>query len=534
MARSPAVSRFSGHNAHLQDRLPLLRASTTFCSRIITDWWCWELASLFVSFACLGAIVGVLSVYDGKRQPEYLFSGITLNAYVAVFAAISKAALILPVAEAIGQLKWIWFQKEAALWDFQLFDAASRGPWGSVMLLFRLKSKHLASLGATITILGLAFEPFFQQILAYPERVIAVDSASTWAAMTFHKERNPILRQGADVTSKDPSLGAAIDAALNTPYLDARPSTSHCSSGNCTWPPYSTLGVCHQCEDMSQLLHYICQNNTALDMTSPGTLATDPCGFRVNNTFIIGASGSLGFRTISSLSTSLVNTLNLPTFGAYLNSTVYQNFTLPILDIYVGFTPGGPYATAKNVTPVLLECLFTWCVKTLHAKSVNGLLQESVIESVTIQPDNPAYDFVHSPGMWQFHQEAPYDIEPYLKILTTAMTNNLKSRSNGTMLVGGTAWAAERFVRVRWAWMVLPATSFIGSLILICTTILKGRGGDTPTWKSSSLATLIHGLSEETRNSLDPKMTSSEMEAISANIRVQLSSGKENARLVAV
>ncbi|KAF1945645.1 hypothetical protein EJ02DRAFT_35101 [Clathrospora elynae] len=97
-----------------KDGRPLLRASTTFYDRVVTDWWWWELLSWTVSFACATAIVGVLWFYDGKRQTEYLATGITPNAYVAVFAAVSKAALILPVSEAIGQLKWVWFQ-EAAL-----------------------------------------------------------------------------------------------------------------------------------------------------------------------------------------------------------------------------------------------------------------------------------------------------------------------------------------------------------------------------------------------------------------------------------
>ena len=129
---------------------PLIRASTTFYDRIVTDWWWWELLSWTVSLACMAAIIGVLWYYDGKRQPEYLVTGITLNAYVAVFAAVSKAALILPVSEAIGQLKWIWFQKEAALWDFQVYDAASRGPWGAALLLIKTRCRLLYPVGTAL------------------------------------------------------------------------------------------------------------------------------------------------------------------------------------------------------------------------------------------------------------------------------------------------------------------------------------------------------------------------------------------------
>jgi hypothetical protein len=137
---TPTNLTSSNQESEPKDR-PLLRASTTLYDRIITDWWWWELFSWAVSFTCVVAIVGVLWYYDGKTQPEYLLNGITLNGYVSVFAAVSKAALILPVSEAIGQLKWIWFQEEAALWDFQLFDAASRGPWGAFMLLLRTRCK---------------------------------------------------------------------------------------------------------------------------------------------------------------------------------------------------------------------------------------------------------------------------------------------------------------------------------------------------------------------------------------------------------
>ncbi|ORY13276.1 hypothetical protein BCR34DRAFT_481322, partial [Clohesyomyces aquaticus] len=53
----------------------------------------------------------------------------------SVFSAVAKAALILPVSEAIGQLKWMCFRDESRLWGFLAFDGASRGPWGSLILL---------------------------------------------------------------------------------------------------------------------------------------------------------------------------------------------------------------------------------------------------------------------------------------------------------------------------------------------------------------------------------------------------------------
>lgn len=215
------------------------------------------------------------------------------------------------------------------------------------------------SLGALVTVLALAFEPFFQQIVTYPERLTPVGQSVTWAAMTFVPESASKRRQGDQ--TKDPTMSLAIDSAFDSPDIDPRPSTSICPTGNCTWPTYSTLGVCHECQDVSDLLQYICQNNTSLKYAGGSGGAANPCGFRVNNTFIVGSSGTAGYRKVTSLSTFIVQTfIGLDALGPFFNTTVYANATLPIADFYIGYTPGGPSAVLRNDTPpVLLECLLT-------------------------------------------------------------------------------------------------------------------------------------------------------------------------------
>lgn len=46
--------------------------------------------------------------------------------------------------QAIGQLKWKWFLAPKALIDFETFDLASRGPWGALLLIFRVKARYVA------------------------------------------------------------------------------------------------------------------------------------------------------------------------------------------------------------------------------------------------------------------------------------------------------------------------------------------------------------------------------------------------------
>jgi hypothetical protein len=105
--------------------------------------WLLEIISWIISSVCMGAIVVVLLYLEGDKLPT-LPLGLTLNAYIAVLSKIASAALLLPASEALGQLKWSWFQGDSKkMWDFEIFDNASRGPWGSILLLIRTKGRFV-------------------------------------------------------------------------------------------------------------------------------------------------------------------------------------------------------------------------------------------------------------------------------------------------------------------------------------------------------------------------------------------------------
>jgi hypothetical protein len=93
-------------------------------------------------------------------------------AVINVLYKIAAAALILPISEAIGQLKWSWFYGERSrdVIDFEIFDKASRGAWGSFLLMCHTKGRSLAALGALLTVLLLGINPFFQQLTDLPTR----------------------------------------------------------------------------------------------------------------------------------------------------------------------------------------------------------------------------------------------------------------------------------------------------------------------------------------------------------------------------
>jgi hypothetical protein len=82
----------------------------------------------------------VLAKTDGKAPPQWPL-GITLNTLLAFLTSLAKIAFTIPIVEGISQLKWIWYKsfEPKPLADFELFEGATKGPWGCVKLLSRFR-----------------------------------------------------------------------------------------------------------------------------------------------------------------------------------------------------------------------------------------------------------------------------------------------------------------------------------------------------------------------------------------------------------
>ena len=94
-------------------------------SQNIMKRWLMEIISWTLSACCMTGIIVVLYFYQDQPLPQWRF-GLTLNTFISVLAKISSAALLLPVSEALGQLKWNWFQakkdetkQSKKMWDFE-------------------------------------------------------------------------------------------------------------------------------------------------------------------------------------------------------------------------------------------------------------------------------------------------------------------------------------------------------------------------------------------------------------------------------
>jgi hypothetical protein len=186
--------------------------------------WIWQVSSLLISMAGLMAIVVVLvsivrhprladwTVSPSSKISPVISSNVSPNTLIAIFAAISKAALLVAVADCIGQLKWIRFEeKPHLLRELEVYDEASRGPWGSLKLLFTTRhTALLAALGAFIMVVSIAIDPFAQQIISNVTQTVVAqnESASYQIAHTYDTSLQ--------------SVNAATSGKHHLIYLDIR------------------------------------------------------------------------------------------------------------------------------------------------------------------------------------------------------------------------------------------------------------------------------------------------------------------------
>lgn len=141
--------------------------------------WFWELGACVLGIACLASIVGVLIYEDGKPLDEWRLI-IAPTAVVSFLGTLTKSSMLLALSEVLSQSKWLHFQKgPQTLSDLQLFDAASRGPWGSATFLFQKhKGAALASVAALIVMISILVDPFVQLVFSFPSRMVPASSAA--------------------------------------------------------------------------------------------------------------------------------------------------------------------------------------------------------------------------------------------------------------------------------------------------------------------------------------------------------------------
>jgi hypothetical protein len=248
------------------------------------------------------------------------------------------------------------------------------------MLLSTLRARPLASLGAVITVLALAFDPFIQQILQYPS-ILSIDpykesSASRTSNFTL------------DPTSADwlNAIGAGIWS--DAERYDQQPI---CPSGNCIWKEYSSTGWCSKCQDATS---YAKITNCTLDaniLDVDRLNTTDSClvDFGHGNTFQVLGSHKT---SISEIQMSLYRRTNTSTIFrgvVWPLDLLNYNLSIPLRnETYAGVTNpivalGNVHVQRCNEADGLCitfaeECSLSLCTRQFETSVANGTTDNTI------------------------------------------------------------------------------------------------------------------------------------------------------------
>ncbi|RSL45118.1 hypothetical protein CEP54_014409 [Fusarium duplospermum] len=291
----------------------------------INSWW----LELFALCVCLGSFSGLLYLllaYDGKPISEWTQFPLSLNALVSILSGISRDYLAFVISMCLSQAKWNWATRYVEpLVDFERFDAASRGPWGSPRLMSVQvdaqgtdgSDRHWAVLGAFTSIFLLAYEPLIQAILTLEDQPTVVSSTDYGSLYNSSNPQNPnalaeiarssfldpgfwsaysdvrglgriefpgpddkkLFYQSNLVTSAiqdDMGLAAAIWSGFS-PLVKTQnlwPAFTY-TTGNCSWDNYASLAVCSSCLDLSERIKKTTRIITVPEVAFPGKFGDD-------------------------------------------------------------------------------------------------------------------------------------------------------------------------------------------------------------------------------------------------------------------
>lgn len=238
---------------------------------LINDTWFWERVAMTFSISCFVAILAILISYNEKPMPTFP-KGLTMNTIISILSTGSKSALLCMVAASIGQLKWLWFRGDTKrrLYDLQSFDEASRGPWGSLAVIVRCTRRGgslMMLLGAIITILSLAFDPFMQQVLRFPVRQVddtSVSASIQRAVLPFY----PQVNTAPGFLIQPINAGAWTEGGFGLDPI--------CPSGSCTWPAFKSAGWCTKCENVTTTAKLVGCDISSINVNKPED-QTIPC-----------------------------------------------------------------------------------------------------------------------------------------------------------------------------------------------------------------------------------------------------------------
>ncbi|KAL4737945.1 hypothetical protein BDV11DRAFT_206339 [Aspergillus similis] len=213
----------------------------------------WLLESIS-SILALGLLIGIAIIFwymDNK--PLSAWTGpVSLNATISILTTACTTALMHGVSTFIGQSKWLHFKTgPRKLSHLEIFDRASRGVWGSILLVTTIPF-NIATIGAFITILRLGFSPFTQQVVLIEQKdVITPSDRATFGYS--HNYTRGIENQLAESYEESIPQDSGMQSAVHQGLFVVQSSEPFTCPGACRWTgSYVSMGFSAKCKNVTQ------------------------------------------------------------------------------------------------------------------------------------------------------------------------------------------------------------------------------------------------------------------------------------------
>ncbi|KAF7192362.1 hypothetical protein HII31_06394 [Pseudocercospora fuligena] len=357
-----------------------LATSTRSCLSMLRVWWP-EFTACFAGVGIIGIIAGVLARFSNEQLDKWQ-SAITLNAILSVLVTVLYFLLMVTIAKCISQLKWNYFVHRQPLSDIELFDKASRSPWGSLVFISKSLSitKHsqrvLACLAAFLTISVAAIGPFVQQILSQEPSPVPVGHAElpifNWTSSNAYPTRTVSDGGGTEQqTGSQGNLGVeAASMGLFAHNVQKFDIQSTCNNANCSWDPFWTFMVESECQNITNLLEVVTMNTST---------AEDDIHWRLPNGFYAS-------KMESPLATYFNLTGDFPSIQFNDTGFVLANFFV---------VTGNKTGWGSANVPLAMECILRLAGHRIQADYKNGVYSETKLGSSLYNKTHEA--LVYSP-----------------------------------------------------------------------------------------------------------------------------------------
>ncbi|KAI1128314.1 hypothetical protein F5Y10DRAFT_177003 [Nemania abortiva] len=347
--------------------------------------WSYEALSITVAIGLIITIALVLKLFEDKEQPKWPHE-ITLNSVIAILSTILRALLAYVVAEVISYKKWGWFDTTHPLQHLEKFDAASRGVWGAIQLLFITYKPHMASFGAVLVISSLAIGPFTQQAIRTTVCQLPMEMGIRKPTVQAAHYVDPTDWYVGGHTLPAPYLRTPMKGAivngLTTSDSEAAFVGFDCPTGNCTFPSYagvtySSIGFCSRCTDITDSIRerFVHSNETSTNSSGYAFELTDGASI---NTFEQGSwmqvvSHSEGYSAEQIIS---FLTFTYESCSRFINATTgYTQYNCEHSHASLPHLP-------NNLDILATNCSISPCLRNYEGSVVNGALKETVVSVV--------------------------------------------------------------------------------------------------------------------------------------------------------